>query len=485
MPIDFAEISSTTRTPFVFVEFDASRAATGVQAQPYKVLLVGQRLTTGTVAANIPTRIQNADQAALYFGIGSQLAGMAKAHFANNSSTETWALGVTNPAGASATGTITFAGTATEAGTVACYVQGRRYALACPIGTTAAALATALVAALETSLMVTGAAVGGVVTFTSRHVGVIGNDVDLRVSYQDGERVPSGITATAAAMSGGSGDVTLSTPLGQIGDQWFNVIVVPFTDATNLTTLETELASRASAARHIGAVGVSAATGALATLATLGNTRNAPRSSIIGTNLSPTPPWEFAAAQGAVIAKYAAIDPARPFQTLPLVGVLAPLAKDRWTQAERNSLLFSGISTFTVAADGTVQIERPISTYKTNPAGGSDPAWLDLNTPLTLDFLRFDYTNLVTTRYARHKLANDGTNFGAGQAIVTPSLMRAELVARFRAWEELGLVEDFEQFKQDLIVERNRQDSSRLDVLMPPNLVNGLRVLGTKIAFIL
>ena len=485
MPIAFSEISSTTRTPFVFVEFDASRAATGVQAQPYKNLLIGQRRSVGTVAALVPTRLQNADQGALYFGVGSQLAQMAAAHFANNNSTETWALALADPSGASATGAITFAGTATEAGTIAVYIQGRRYALAVAIGTTAAALATALAAALETSLMVTGAAVAGAVNLTSRHVGAIGNDVDLRVSYQDGELVPAGLTCTPTAMSSGSGDPTLSAAWAPLGDQWFNVLAVPFTDTTSLTSLEGELASRASAARKIGAVAIGAKTGTLGTLSSLGNGRNSPRSSIVGTNLSPTSPWEFAAAEAAVVSKYAAIDPARPFQTLPLVGVLAPAAKDRFTQAERNSLLFAGISTYTVASDGTVQLERTISTYKTNAAGGADPAWLDINTPLTLDFLRFDYINLVTSKYSRHKLANDGTNFGAGQAIVTPSVMRAELVARFRAWEELGLVEDFDQFKQDLIVERNRQDPSRLDVLMPPNLVNGLRVLATKIAFIL
>jgi hypothetical protein len=45
---------------------------------------------------------------------------------------------------------------------------------------------------------------------------------------------------------------------------------------------------------------------------------------------------EFAAAVAAVAAYYAQIDPARPFQTLPLVGVLPPAQADQFTLAERN-----------------------------------------------------------------------------------------------------------------------------------------------------
>jgi phage tail sheath gpL-like len=486
--VNFNEIAPTTRTPFVFVEFDATRAAQGLQAQPYQHLLIGQKRTgAGTVAALTLVRLLSKDQASQFFGAGSQLAQMAAAHFANNLETPTWAIAVADPSGTAATGTYAFSGSATENATFAAYVGGKRYPVSVTIGESTTAIASALAAAInaDTSCAVTASSSLGTVTLTARNVGVLGNDVDLRDSYQDGEARPAGLGVTVTAMSGGTGDVDLSGVWPKLGDVWFNLITFAATDATNLTGIEAELDSRASAGRHVDAYAIVSKAGDFSTVSTLGNQRNAKRCAIIPNSKSPTTPWEFAAMAAAQVSGSAQIDQALPFQTLPLVGALAPATSDRWTQAQRNSLLYSGISTFTVAADGTCQLERVIGTYKTNPQGASDPAYLDANTPLVLSRLRWDFTNLMASRYGRVKVADDDTRFAGGQSIVTPSLVKAEILSLFGQWEALGLVEDVDQFKNDLIVERNASDPSRMDVYMPPNLVNGLRVLAAKIGFIL
>ena len=49
----------------------------------------------------------------------------------------------------------------------------------------------------------------------------------------------------------------------------------------------------------------------------------------------------------------------------------------------------------------------------------------------------------------------------------------------------MGLVENAEQFKRDLICERNATDPNRLDWLLSPDLVNNFMVGGVKIAFLL
>jgi phage tail sheath gpL-like len=90
---------------------------------------------------------------------------------------------------------------------------------------------------------------------------------------------------------------------------------------------------------------------------------------------------------------------------------------------------------------------------------------------------------VITSKYPRHKLANDGTRFGAGQAIVTPKTIKAELVAQYRIDEFNGLVEDGANFKDNLIVERDPNDPNRLNVLYPPDLVNGLRVFAVLAQF--
>ena len=86
--------------------------------------------------------------------------------------------------------------------------------------------------------------------------------------------------------------------------------------------------------------------------------------------------------------------------------------------------------------------------------------------------------SIITTKYARHKLASDGTRFGAGQAIVTPSVIRGELIALYRRLELEGIVENADLFKKYLIVERNASNPNRLDVLFPPDYVNQLRIFA-------
>lgn len=48
---------------------------------------------------------------------------------------------------------------------------------------------------------------------------------------------------------------------------------------------------------------------------------------------------------------------------------------------------------------------------------------------------------------------------------------------------DAGLVEDTEEFKNELIVERNADDVNRVDVLLPPDLLNQFRVFAAKTEF--
>mgnify|MGYP005797066275 CR=1 FL=1 len=89
----------------------------------------------------------------------------------------------------------------------------------------------------------------------------------------------------------------------------------------------------------------------------------------------------------------------------------------------------------------------------------------------------------ITCKYGRHKLADDGTKFGEGQAIVTPSIIKAELVSAYSELEYLGLVENSKLFKDNLIVERNKTDVNRIDCLLPPDLVNQFRIFAMLVQF--
>jgi phage tail sheath gpL-like len=138
-----------------------------------------------------------------------------------------------------------------------------------------------------------------------------------------------------------------------------------------------------------------------------------------------------------------------------------------------------------VGEDGNVYIERLITTYQTNPTGVPDPSYLDICTMRTLAYLRYTLRARIALRFPRHKLANDGTNFGPGQAIVTPAIIKSEILSLFASWENEGLVEGFAQFSNDIIVERNTNDVNRVDVLLSPDLMNAFRVFAGQIQFLL
>ncbi len=486
MTITFDQIPSNLRVPLVYVEFNSTRAVPASTAQPFKILVIGQKRSVGTFPALTPQRVTTISQAIAGGGAGSMLHDMARALFANNQVTEAWSVALADPVGGgNATRTVTFAGTPTVAGTVYTYIAGRRIQVPVATNSTPTSLATALAAAVtaDTSLPVTATSALGVTTLTAKHAGVVGMEIDVRVSYQAGESVPAGITVTVGAASGGTGDVDLSTVWPVLGDEQYNVMVVPFTDATNLTSLEQELDSRWGPLRSSEGFAITASSVSHANLATLGNARNNPHVAIVPNYKSPTPTWEWAAAVAGQVATSAQADSARPFQTLPLVGVLPAAPQDRFTASERNLLLYDGVSTMAVRADGTVAIERLISTYKLNTLGQADTSYLDATTHFTLSYLRWSFRQYFTSKYPRHKVASDASRIGPGQAVITPAIARGEAISLFRQWEEAGLVEDVDQFKRDLVVERNASDPTRLDFKLPPNLVNPLTLIAAGVEF--
>ena len=67
--------------------------------------------------------------------------------------------------------------------------------------------------------------------------------------------------------------------------------------------------------------------------------------------------------------------------------------------------------------------------------------------------------------------------------MVTPSIIRGELIAMYTKLEEKAIVENADLFAKYLIVERNKDDPNRVDVLLPPDLVNQLRVFAVLSQF--
>lgn len=489
MPISFAQVPSNLRIPGVWVEFDPTKAVQNLVNQEHRILLIGQRLSTGTKLQGELVEVFSADDGKTFFGEGSNLHAMVSVARAANINNRIYALALNDIGGGTqAVGSITFTGPASLAGTLHLYIAGRKIAVGIAAGATAAAIATAVAAAVTaTAGLPVTAAVDGVdtakVNFTARHKGEIGNEIDIRTNYNAGEALPSGVGTTIVQPTGGATNPSVATAIAAIGDEVFTEIVIPWTDSTNLAALEAELADRWGPMRPIDGHAYIAKDDTAGNLTTFGNARNSPFVTAVGIKNSPTPSYEIAASLAAIVAAQAQNDPARPLTGLTLPGVLAPSATDRFTQTERGALLADGISTLLVDAGGNVVVERLITMWQVNTAGTADESYYDLNTVLTLSYLRYSLRARLSIRFQRSKLAKDGTRFGAGQPVVTPKIAKAEIVALFDEWEQQGLVEDPEQFAAQLQVEISPTNPTRLNVLLPPNLVNPLLITAAKIEF--
>lgn len=489
MSVSFNYIPQNVRVPLFYAEVDNSQA--GYFTQQNRTLLIGQMITGNPGVANIPVLVSRTDTAKQLFGVGSMLAKMHEFARLQDPFGEIWCLPLADPTGTNAAGTITITGPATAAGTMNLYIGATKIQAAVLSGDSATAIATALAAAInaDTSLPVTASPAAGVITLTARHKGTLGNDILVQMNYRGvagSESTPAGVTVAIVAMATGTGVPTLTTAIANMGDNEYDFIIHPYSDSTSLDAFATAMndsSGRWAWNRQIYGHCYTAMRGAFAALQSAGVLRNDQHTTIAGFEAAvPNPAWEYAAAYGARNAVYINADPARPTQTGELVGILPAPAQSRFIQTERQTLLSSGIATSYVGG-GAVRIERAITSYQKNLWNQSDPSYLDSETLHTLAYILRRLRYAITQKYPRHKLADDGTRYGAGQAIVTPAVIRGELIAEYARMEDLGVVENADAFKKNLIVERPESDPNRLNVLLPPDIVNQLRVFAVLAQF--
>lgn len=493
MGVSFNNIPSNVRVPLFYAEVDNSQAS--YFERQNRTLLIGQKLAAGTAVAAAAMLVARTDEAKALFGEGSMLARMYEVYRLNDDFGEVWCIAVADAAaGVAAGGAIGLTGAATEAGTLVVYIAGQAVKVGVASGDAAAAVATALAAAIAAAaaLPVTAAVDGvdtGKVNLTCRWKGETGNDIRIVPNYRGtlgGEKTPAGLTVAITAMAGGATNPDLAAAITAMGDEEYDHVVVPFTDTANLDLLQTELGDatgRWAWSRQIYGHVWSARRGTLSALQTFGAARNDQHATVFAVEPDmPTPVWEVAAAAGARSARFLNSEPYRPTQTGELLGVLPAPQGKRFILTEKQTLLSSGIAT-TFVGGGVVRIERAVTTYQKNAWNQPDPSYLDSEPLFQLAYILRLLRQRITQKYGRHALADDGTRFGAGKAIVTPKVIRAELIAAYGELERDGFVENAKAFAANLIVERDANSPTRVNVLYPPDLVNQLRIFALLAQF--
>jgi phage tail sheath gpL-like len=493
--VSFSQIPAGWKLPLVSIELDGSQAST--PNQPKYALIADYKIAAGTGVVDQAVACGSVAQARAIGGIGSPLAQAFEKFQAINKGTPIFVLPISEPgAGVAASGALVVTAAPTAAGTLSLYIAGQKIAVGVTASDTTSTTATKIAAAVnaKTRLPVTASPSSSTVTLTAKWKGLTGNDIRVEENVlgpNGGEVRPTGLGLTFPAnntLASGTGVPDWTNAIANLGDAPYDFASVAHTDSGSQVAWGTEYgfsdSGRWGWLREVFGQVWSAKRDTYANLMAWGVNNNNP---VISTEVfevtSPSPVWEWTATYAARAAQALSIDPARPLQTLTQDGIIPAPRSGRFSKTELNGLAGVGLAVQSTTPDGVPMILREQTQYQRNSLGQPDGAYELATTLATLAEVLRRLRLAITSKYPRHKLANDGTRFSPGQAIVTPNVLRAEIVAQYELCEYDGLVENVKAFKKNLIVERDSQDPNRANVLYPPDLVNQLRHLAVLAQF--
>lgn len=486
MSVLFNYVPHNIRVPLWYAELNAG--GTPYQAIQ-RLLLIGQKLSAGTATANVPILMRDGQEDG-FFGLNSMLAEMYKTARKAAPFQEIWCMPIADDgAGVAASGTITVGGSApSNPGTMTVYIAGKRVRIAVLTSDGDDDIAAKLVAEINATagIPVTAAVNGSTaeqVDLTAKHKGALGNEIKIHTDLVGDENATMAAKLTIVQLSSGSGDPDVTSLLDGLGDEDFDWIAAPYSDTTNLgafADLLNDASGRWSPIKQIYGHYITMKAANLAGLSSAGNARNNSHETIMGCYGSPTPPWIWAASVGGVTASHLQAPPelSRPLQTLDLPDVIAPKIADRFNTQERQVLYYDGIASYHVERDGTVSIDRLITTYQVNEWGSPDATWLDVNTIAQAVYGIRYLKQKVTNAHGRQALAD--ANPAGLQGVTTADDVRSTIIHGYAELVFLGVFENLDLFDRDLIVERPIDDPNRLDCYLPLDHVNQLRIVAVN-----
>ncbi len=486
--ISFNEIAYDIRRPSIQIEIAANYSNIGLIDFPTRALIMGQMLPGASGQPATVYQIYRIGQGTALFGAGSMLAAQCDKFVAANPNTPLYAIGALPAAGATvATGTLTLSGALTSNATVPFYVGGRPYPVVLPQGSTLATQAATIAALInaDPKSYVTAASAGAVVTLTARQGGAYGNALPISIGTGGDYVAPAGSWACAIGpMAGGAGDPDITPLLTAIANDWYTDVQTGWADTIGLGNLNAEAEARYTVSGRKDMtvyVGYSRSLGTALAANAESNSRFVSRVPQYG---SVNPPWEWAAVYMAVASFQFDNDPSRQLRGLALPGLIGPAPKSQYLPNDREQLLRNGYSTFTVQRDGTVTIERAISSYQTSSLGVPDTAWLDLMTAKTMTRIRYDWASYLGLTYPRAKLADDDAPAALySDVVATPRRIWNSWAGRCQLYERLAWIEGAKATSAQASFVRDVSDRNRVNARQLVNVIGNFMVFAARLEF--
>ena len=491
-----------TRVPFMSLMFDNSMA---VGSSPkWRTLIIGSKSDDGKAIEKTPYLIVGAKNALEQFGKDSDLYKQFKVYKDNDTSAETWGISIpVTKASVDITPVLSLAEGTKCSGDLSIYVDGSLIKLALKDVSNINDFCQQITDEVNKNknLFFIAKNMSTKVIFESKNSGASYNN--KKVSFNDNKEIfPAGITdvkiGSAAVKSvlkasknlleeqknifSGGSNPNIDDVFTAIRDMRFNTFVCPYSDKDSIDKMAKNLQSRWEPKNQNDGVAFFGNSMPIDEAVKFSSNFNSQCVTIIDTSCANEETLVVNAAVAAQCSASALQDPAKPLSTILLAGITSVDEHLQPTFDDRDTLLNSGISTL-VTIGSSVHIERVITTYKENDAGVSDESYLNLETIFTLSFIRQYFYNRFWGKFNRAKLADDNAIIPPGQTIITPRSAKAELISIYKELQNLGYVYDSDTFIKNLVVERDKQVRTKLNMLLPPTVMSQLFNVNTTIQF--
>jgi len=487
---------------YVYVGFAQGQAAGASAARD--ILIVARKSAAGSATTNtmiygpssIPSLTTEGDAIAL-FGAGSPAHRMWRRVVKVNPSARVNVVCPADVSGAAATGTITFSGTASTAGTLKVFVDEESFEISIAKDASAASVAALVAPAINaiSSLGVTAAVSGSTVTLTDKVKGS-----QAHFSYYNATLVGvSGLTVTPTAptaLAGGdSTSVDYSGALATIKPHKFYYIVTEQSAREGVSSsLAALMAQVDEMALPINGVRQRVFVGSNDTQAfttTIAKNTNHARAEFVWLPESDRRPEELAAtAVGVYSFEEGQAEPRANFcgygldaLTAASWDIKAPRSGRALTRAEIVAALNNGVSPIATSARGKTYLVSRITSY-CQTGLLSDYRIRPAHKVTYADFFADDWEAIVNQQFSGKKIGNDPVSGQRtpGPDVVTPSMFKAALAALLRNHEAKDRIENVNQTLANLVVERAGNPTSRMGARVELDIIDIADQFTTDIA---
>jgi len=487
--ISIPGLSSDDPVPGNYLDIQFAQGEAAGSGSPIEVLLMGNMLSTGTATTNTIVygpdtivQLQTEQNAIDLFGTGSELHRMFRRFVKINKNTTLRAIAVAESAGAQATGTIRFVGTATAAGTARLYVHDEVIEVPVDNLDTSSDVATDLATAInqQTHWGVTAAATAtgtwAFVTMTARQRGPRGNEI----RYMPGITPNIGLTVATAvdrALADGATADSNTTALSTINNSKYYYVVASATDATQIDALSDQINTNAGATIGIRQRCIAGSVDTLSPTNTISTGRNSARTEIVWSEKSPWTGAELAANQAGIVTLFETKPNPRTnfafFGNDAVSGQYWVVPRPRLDSAipsrtNIKSALNNGVSPIGINPNGTTYLVNRITTRSLN-GSTNDYRIRDAHKVTICDFFGEDLLAKFNLQFPGMRIMDDAPD-GApqpGPNVLTPRRARNAVFGLIDVYEGNDLLQDVALIKAGTIVQRETSPRTRLGIRIP------------------